>query len=112
MTDAAMPTIATGNFTPRRGRRCSSSAMRCSRSSASVMSVGSMKNKGPAPRVRSGAEGVAKRSLGEAEDLLQIRLDVLFGADLGERQLLDEQRARRVEHLALAERQVLVALEQ
>src|SRR6266446_2312538 len=46
------------------------------------------------------------------EDLLQVRLDVVFVDALRQRQLLDEQVARGVEHLALAERQVLVELEQ
>src|SRR6266568_4026759 len=46
------------------------------------------------------------------EDLLQVRLDVVFVDALRQRQLLDEQVARGVEHLALAEREVLVELEQ
>src|SRR5438270_13582710 len=46
------------------------------------------------------------------EDGLQIRLDVVFVDALGQRQLLDEEITRCVKHLALAEAQVLVELEQ
>src|SRR3989442_9739517 len=46
------------------------------------------------------------------EDLLQVRLDVVFVDALRERQLLDEEVARGVEHLPLTERKVLVELEQ
>src|SRR6266852_1378710 len=46
------------------------------------------------------------------EDLLQVRLDVVFVDALRQRQLLDEEVARGVEHLALTKRKVLVELEQ
>src|ERR1041384_2693938 len=46
------------------------------------------------------------------KDGLQVALDIVFIHALGQRQLLDEEIARRVEHLALAEAQVLVELEQ
>src|SRR6267143_3752672 len=46
------------------------------------------------------------------EDLLQVRLDVVFVDALRQRQLLDEEVARGVEHLPLTERKVLVELEQ
>src|SRR6202041_1919527 len=45
------------------------------------------------------------------EDHLQLFHDLFFRMSLGDRQFLDEQGSRRVEHLALAERQLLVALE-
>src|SRR5690606_35277459 len=44
----------------------------------------------------------------EVEDFLQIVLDLLLGAALGERELLDEERTRRVQHLAFAEGELLV----
>src|SRR5690606_8802398 len=43
-----------------------------------------------------------------AEDLLEVPLDVLLGAVLRQRELLDEQGARRVQHLPLPERELLV----
>src|ERR1041384_1310269 len=46
------------------------------------------------------------------EDRLQVAFNVVFVDALGQRKLLDEEIARRVEHLALAEAQVLVELEQ
>src|SRR5439155_9596112 len=46
------------------------------------------------------------------EDLLQVRLDLVLVHALRERQLLDEEVARGVEHLALAEREVLVELQE
>src|SRR3954468_16580511 len=46
------------------------------------------------------------------EDLLQVRLVVVLVHALRERQLLDEEVAGGVEHLPLAEREVLVELEQ
>src|SRR5712671_5522813 len=52
------------------------------------------------------------RSWSAVEDLLQVRLDVVFVDALRERQLLDEEVARGIEHLPLAEREVLVELEQ
>src|SRR5580700_5749015 len=45
------------------------------------------------------------------EDHLQLFHDFFFWMSLGDRQFLDQQRTRRVEHLALAERQFLVALQ-
>src|SRR5712664_3960479 len=45
------------------------------------------------------------------ENLLQVRLDVVFVDALRQRQLLDEQVARGVEHLPLAKGKVLVELE-
>src|SRR5579862_9829788 len=45
------------------------------------------------------------------EDHLQLFHNFFFWMSLGDRQFLDEQRTRGVEHLALAERQFLVALE-
>src|SRR5271155_289497 len=44
------------------------------------------------------------------EDRLQLFHDLFFRMSLGDRQFLDEQGSRSVEHLALAERQFLVAL--
>src|SRR5260221_14521326 len=52
------------------------------------------------------------RGKSAVEDRLQIGLDVVFVDALGQRQLLDEQITRCVKHLALAEAQVLVELEQ
>src|SRR6267143_3345931 len=52
------------------------------------------------------------RSWLAVEGLLQVRLDVVFVDALRERQLLDEEVARGIEHLPLAEREVLVELEQ
>src|SRR5947209_1556485 len=46
------------------------------------------------------------------EDLLQVGLDIVFVDALRQRQLLDEEVAGGVEHLPLAEREVLVELEQ
>src|SRR5438105_15318317 len=46
------------------------------------------------------------------EDGLQVGLDVVFVDALGQRQLLDEEITRCVKHLALAEAQILVELEQ
>src|ERR1700751_2834885 len=42
---------------------------------------------------------------------LQLFHDLLFRMSLGDREFLDQQAARRVEHLALTERQLLVTLE-
>src|SRR5258708_37031226 len=53
-----------------------------------------------------------QKTLSAVEDGLQVQLDLVLIDALGERQLLDEEVARRVEHLALAEAQVLVELEQ
>src|SRR6267143_3274348 len=52
------------------------------------------------------------RSWSAVEDLLQVRLDVVLVHALRERELLDEEVAGGVEHLPLAEREVLVELEQ
>src|SRR5256712_11603734 len=46
------------------------------------------------------------------EDRFQVALDVVLVDALGEGKLLDQEVARGVEHLALAEAQVLVELEQ
>src|SRR3954470_12503632 len=46
------------------------------------------------------------------EDRLQVAFDVVLVDALGERKLLDEEIAGGVEHLALAEAEVLVELEQ
>src|SRR2546426_567273 len=46
------------------------------------------------------------------EDGLQIALDVVLVDALGQRELLDQEIPRRIEHLALAEAQILVELEQ
>src|SRR5215813_3388332 len=50
--------------------------------------------------------------LDDIEDLLEIVLDLVLAALPGQRELLDQQRARGVEHLPLAEGEVLVALEE
>src|SRR5215467_16158810 len=66
-------------------------------------------------RASSGESGSLTRppgSSGDAEDLPEVGLDLVLGALLGEAELLDQQRAGGVEHLPLAEREVLVALEQ
>src|ERR1041384_107796 len=46
------------------------------------------------------------------KDGFEISLDIVFVDALGQRKLLDEEIARRVEHLPLAEAEVLVELEQ
>src|SRR5581483_3276864 len=51
----------------------------------------------------------SERSVGE--DRLELFHDLLLGMGLGDGELLNQQAARGVEHLALAERQLLVALE-
>src|SRR5947208_6059314 len=79
----------------------------------------------PARRLRStaAARGAAAtlhdlaggdRPAGESavEDGLQIALDVVLVDALGQRELLDQEIPRRIEHLALAEAQILVELEQ
>src|SRR5262249_62271991 len=63
-------------------------------------------------RASSGESGGSGKFSADVEDLLQVALDLVLGALLGETELLDQQRPRGVEHLPLAERQVLVALEQ
>src|SRR5579884_1762640 len=50
-----------------------------------------------------------KPSVGE--DALELFHDLLFRMRLGDRELLDEQAACRIEHLALSEREFLVALQ-
>src|SRR5690606_34605668 len=54
---------------------------------------------------------VGSRGCLELEDFLQIFLDLIFVAVLGEREFLDEQRACRIQHLALTEGQLLVRAE-
>src|SRR5437773_2152426 len=88
---------ATSGVTPSRGgleSRCSSSAIRSSRSASPT--PGSYNEKAPGLSRAPGLEREAKLNSGVVEDLLQVRLDVLFAALLGERELFDEQRARGV----------------
>src|SRR5205807_931543 len=61
---------------------------------------------------RARARGETVRNWSAVEDLLQVRLDLVLVHALRERQLLDEEVARGVEHLALAEREVLVELQE
>src|SRR5256885_7859930 len=64
-------------------------------------------------KMRSGMMGLPLFSSWSAvEDRLQVALDLVLVDALGQRQLLDEEITRCVKHLALAEAQVLVELEQ
>src|SRR6516162_8804641 len=89
---------ATGSWTPVTRRRVlrSSWAMRSSRASSGVS--GSL-TRPPGPS-------------GDAEDLPEVGLDLVLGALLGEAELLDQQGTSGVEHLPLAEGEVLVTLEE
>src|SRR5262245_32711479 len=46
-----------------------------------------------------------------SEDAAQLLHDLLFGVRLGDRKFLDEQVARRIEHLPFSERELLVPLQ-
>src|SRR5215469_13076612 len=66
-------------------------------------------------RASSGESGSLTRppdASGDAEDLPEVGLDLVLGALLREAELLDQQRAGGVEHLPLAEREVLIPLEE
>src|SRR6266571_1769197 len=62
--------------------------------------------------IRQGAAGRLQGALAEVEDLLEVPFDLLLVAVLRDGQLLDEERAGSVEHLPLAEGEVLVGAEE
>src|SRR5207253_9271556 len=64
----------------------------------------SRKGDGREHSTRARARRGLSRSWSAVEDLLQVRFDLVLVDALGERQLLDEEMARRFEHLALTNR--------
>src|SRR5436190_2497120 len=67
--------------------------------------------KNPGGRPPTGVETSSEREGLSREDAIQLLFDLHFLRLRRDRDLLDQQRARRVQHLALAERQFLVTLE-
>src|SRR5713101_6805291 len=53
-----------------------------------------------------------RRTLDDTEDFFEIGLDLVLVTLLGQRELLDQQRTRGIQHFALAKGQILISLEE
>src|SRR5262249_43448645 len=95
--------------------RTSPSTCRASAAGASTNGYPDSKNtrgrRDSTPRPLASARHAGRTVMLVGEDAAQLLHDLLFGVRLGDRKFLDEQVARRIEHLPFSERELLVPLQ-